>query len=927
MGDGTHRSAVEAADALLALPADAGLLGAWADDRPPAEAFGALQSLVLRLIRERPALANQVVEHVLASESIDDERDRLRLVRLHAHTAKATGDLPASLERYEHAFEGLRRSGDPVEAARTVIGWSDALALAGDTRSAQERIGAARALLGRRDPAAAARLEGTAATVHYLAGEYEQAEALYRRARDRARRRGQPVDAAVCTFNLANVDLLRGRAARARRGYQRARDVFAEHGLELAVLQCRYGIAACDLHRGSWPDAIAELDRVAEEIRERGDRRGAAAIDHEAAELLTSLGADPVAEIHARRARADFAAMGLGPERARAAAVHARILAHMGRGHDALRRVDEATAAFATMGRDDVVERLTLERADVDLGRDRTPDDATLAAIVRRATRRGDRPTATRARTLRAETALREGRAASALRLATRAHDDAARPPLTGLRPRLALLVARAHAASGHGDPAVRWARKAVRAQERLVERIGEQAESLGVGQARDRIAADAVDIVLAHGGPDAPRQALRLLMSLREGSVFADLLRGRHRGVREDLRTALARVRDRLMESGGSADDIRSVALGREVHRLERRLRLERRPEPLPAVWSPRRGGPRAWIDRTDGRPLVVYDRTDRRWGAFVVEGGGRTRHVDLPDASAALRDHWIPLRMLFEALARTPARARGRLLERTVDEARSALAGITDALWTPLDVRASEVIVVSTGAMNGVALEAALVDALDDHAPVLARVPHPELLVARGRPRRRRALLVEGTVPGAAAEIAAIRDRLQGAGWSVDVVRSRAGFLGTRARYGLVHLATHGSFHRHRWVSNGLQLADGWLGFEQLDPRRVRDALLVFDSCESGLQNEAPGAELDGWASAGFAAGALDTVLHQWKIDDASATRFMDAFYREILHSDSIARAVHRARRTVRATTPHPFAWASTFVASRRPFDGTGP
>jgi CHAT domain-containing protein len=105
------------------------------------------------------------------------------------------------------------------------------------------------------------------------------------------------------------------------------------------------------------------------------------------------------------------------------------------------------------------------------------------------------------------------------------------------------------------------------------------------------------------------------------------------------------------------------------------------------------------------------------------------------------------------------------------------------------------------------------------------------------------------------------------------------------------------------------------------------VRDALLVFDSCESGLQNEAPGAELDGWASAGFAAGALDTVLHQWKIDDASATRFMDAFYREILHSDSIARAVHRARRTVRATTPHPFAWASTFVASRRPFDGTGP
>ncbi|HKK72836.1 MAG TPA: CHAT domain-containing protein [Candidatus Krumholzibacteria bacterium] len=926
MGDGTHSSAVETADALLALPADAGLLRAWSGVRSSTEAFGVLQSLVLQLIRERPTLANHVVEHALASESIDDAVDRLRLIRLHAHTAKATGDLPASLERYAQAFEGLRSIDDPVEAARTVIGWSDALALAGDSRAAQERIHQARALLGRRDPVAAVRLEGSAATVHYLAGEYDQAEALYRRARDRARRRHQPVDAAVCTFNLANVDLLRGQASRARRGYRRAHDVFAAQGLELAALQCRYGIAACELHRGSWPDAIAELDRVAEQIRERGDRRGAAAIDHEAAELLTSLGADPVAEVHARRARADFTAMGLGPERARAAALHGRILAHMGRGHDALRRVDEAATAFESMGRDDVVERLTLERAHVDLGRGRIPDDTALDTIVRRATRRGDRTTATRARTLRAETALRGGRTGSALRLARRAHDDAARPPLTGLRPRLALLVARAHAAAGRGDDAVRWARKAVRAQERLAARVGDQAESLGVGHARDRIAGDAVDIVLEHGGSDAPRQALRLLMSLREGSVFADLLRGRHHSVREDLRAALARVRDRLMESGGTADDVRSVALGHEVHRLERRLRLQKDPAPPSAVWTPRHGTPRTWIDRTGGRPLVIYDRTDQRWGAFVVERGGRTRYVDLPDAGTALREHWIPLRMLFEALARTPARARDRLLGRTVDEARAGLTGVTDALWTPLALDASEVVVVSTGAMNGVGLEAALLETLGRDAPVLARVPHPELLVVGDRPRRPRALLVEGTVPGARREIEEIESRLQRSGWKVDVARSRAEFLATRTTYGLVHLATHGSFHRHRWVSNGLQLPDGWLGFEQLDPRRVRDALLVFDSCESGLQNEAPGAELDGWASAGFAAGARDIVLHQWKIDDASATRFMGAFYGEVLDAASIAHAVHRARRTVREATPHPFAWASTFLSSRTPFAGNG-
>lgn len=924
MGPGEAHPQLSAARRLLALQPDDALLERWASAvGPVAGPFAALQRMVLELLRERPTLAGEVVERVLRSGSVTDPADLLRLQRLRAHVAKATGDLPASLDRYAAVAAGFSALGDPAEVARTVIGWSDGLALAGDVAAALALIDRTRATLQYLDPAAVARLDGTAATVHYFAGRFEPADALYRTARRRARRLGQAVDVAVCDFNLGNLELLRGRATRARAHYERARGAFEQAGLELAVQQCRYGLAATDLHRGRWPVAIAEFDRVAESLRERGDRRGAAAIDHDAAELLSSLGADPVAEVHARRARADFAAMGLGPERARAAALHARVLGRLGRIHDARRRLEEARAGFGAMGRTDALDRIDLERAHLAV-RDADPAelDTELRRLARGATRRGDVASATRIRALRAELALRIDRPASALRLARRAHDDARRPDLRSLRPSLALLIARAHAHAGRGDLAVEHARGAVREFEHLVRRFGVHAESLGLGRARTELAATAIEIVLAHGGESAPRLALRMLMAVRTGSVVEDLLHGRHRSLREDLQVALARLRDRLLESGDVPGDIRASALRGEIHRLERELRGAEPARVLPGAPVLARGGPTQWVRRAGHRPLVIYERRGDTWGAFVLTTRGHVRHVELPRAAHAMTEAWIPLRMLFEALANAPAAARARLIARTTEEARAALHAVHDALWAPLGLMASEVIVVATGALNGVALEASLVEVMGEGAPLMARVPHPDLLLDRVSRAPRHALLLAGTVPGALAEIGEIAALLSTAGWSTREETTRAGFLATDRRCGLVHLATHGSFHRNRWISNGLHFHDGWLGFEQLDPRRVRGALLYFDSCESGLSNEAPGAELDGWATAGFAAGAHEMVLNLWKVDDRSAARFAREFYASWSDGCSAVVAMQRARLAARAVVGHPFEWAAGMLTSRRPF-----
>lgn len=924
MGGRAESNLVTAAQELLALAPGRDLLQRWSEIRSNTDTpFAALQALVLQLLRERPTLATAVVERVIAGRAVDDPLEQLRLIRLHAHTAKATGDLPIALDRYGAAAAGFAQHDDQREIARTVIGWADALALAGELEPALALLENARAAVAHLDPTAAARLEGTAATVHYLAGQFARAEQLYRAAHRRARRQHQWVDVAVCAFNLGNVELLRGRAAHARTHYAKARTLFEEAGLELAVLQCRYGVAAARLHRGEWAPALSEFDRVCTDLRERGDRRGAAAIDHDAAELLSSLGADHAAEVHVRRARADFAAMGLGPERARSAALHARVLARLGRTHDAQRRLQEASAGFERMGRTDLLDRLDLERLGLTL---HTASPSTLRSdlerLARRAARRDDPTGAIRVRILRAELALREGREESALRLAMRAHADARHPALRAARPHLALLVARAHARSGRSALAVQWARRAVRELERSIRRFADRAEGLGLGRARETLAIGAIEIVLDHGGSQGAREALRMLMAVRAGSVVDDLLRGRHRALREDLRAALARLRDRLMESGEAPGDIRSTALRGEIHRLESELRGSARPRALPGSIVIERGGPSQWLRRSGARPLVLYDRKGARWGAFVVGARATVRYVELPEVAVAMRESWIPLRMMFEALASSPAPSRERLLARTTDEARAALRHLHAALWAPLELAAPEVVVVSSGALNGVALEAALVESLGESAPVVARVPHPDLLLGTTPRRLRHAMLVAGTVPGAQSEIDHIGERLQRAGWTTRVENSREGFLRSSRRCGVVHLAAHGSFHRSRWISNGLRLSDGWLGFEQLDPRRVAGALLYFDSCESGLAGESPGAELDGWANAGFAAGAHEVVLNLWKVDDRSATRFATSFYDAWCAGRTTALAAHEARQHARVRAEHPFEWAAGIVSSRRPF-----
>ena len=139
-----------------------------------------------------------------------------------------------------------------------------------------------------------------------------------------------------------------------------------------------------------------------------------------------------------------------------------------------------------------------------------------------------------------------------------------------------------------------------------------------------------------------------------------------------------------------------------------------------------------------------------------------------------------------------------------------------------------------------------------------------------------------------------------------------------GAQAQGGLlVNLAAHGVFRPGEGRLSGLLLEDGWVGLHDLPARGVKNALLVFSSCESGLSSHSPGRDMEGWMSAGFALGAREMVLTLWKVDDERAQNFSRAFYGRWLRHDDAAVAAAAAARSARARGAHAYHWAAAFCA----------
>lgn len=915
-------------DRLLALEAGPDLLDHWiasgdgaasAEARPGRDAgspaFDTLTRTLLAHTRVNPGQTLDAADHVLTAMGtslVAGERAILR--RLQGHCHSGLGRIADATAAYEAAFDAFLTAGRRHDAGRTTIGWVHALTLGGDPDAAARVATSGRRLLPRSDRVSRARLDTNLAGARLLAGRLEPAAGRFRAARETFADLGLPWDAAMCDHNLGMIAIMTADAPRAARHFAAALPGFRAAGLVQLELYAETGLATARIIAGDWEAGIARLTDLGPRFEELGDRRARTWLHRELATLFASLGAIEVALPEAIRAADGFAALDLHADAALATLLCGRLHAATGDLVTARMRLTHAREHFVRVGDVRAADRVGLELARVAfLAGDPVAAARGLPALTRRLAAHDPHGDGARARAILAETDLARRRLDPAGRGAREAYRDATRYPAVLERPGLALLVARTLAAGGDRRGALRWARRALDELEESLSTVGSRIRRIETGAARAPLYSQVVDLVLDLGGPRAPGVALDLLTRGRSAAVLEDVRAGRADPVRTGLRAAIGKLRDEAL-SGAATDASRTERMSGRIDALRRQLARSgrRAPATLRAVLRERSSG--AWRDRVGDREVVVFDRGHAGWRAFVVRPGGSVDVVPLPDLEATHERAWIPFRLALDAAAGLDRDRRPAFLARTATEAAAALVALRDALLTPLDLRSDRVTVIPTGVLHALPLEA-LGDAT---GTVVTRLPHPALLRPARRARRTRrgsALLLHGGGDDARREVATVGRSLRRAGLPVRT-GSRRRDLERSDPLAVLHVAAHGTFQREGWLLSGLELADGWMGFEQLDPARLRGALLHFTSCESGLTERMPGSDVDGWIVAGLAAGARELILTAWKIDDDAALRFSRAFYAAWTDGASAGEAAHRARAAVRAARPHPYAWAP-FIA----------
>jgi CHAT domain-containing protein/Tfp pilus assembly protein PilF len=327
---------------------------------------------------------------------------------------------------------------------------------------------------------------------------------------------------------------------------------------------------------------------------------------------------------------------------------------------------------------------------------------------------------------------------------------------------------------------------------------------------------------------------------------------------------------------------------------------------------------GPAAAIVEFVAGPL----RTD----AFLITGAG-IRSFRLPATTAALGGQ---VRRFRDQLAHRDLRAAESaraLYDQVLGPLRASLVGITELIVVP----DGELWDLPFQALQPTAGRFLIEDAAISYAPSVTVLR--EAMQRRSEARTAPALLAFGNPAGpdplpdsevevaqtAAAYGASSRVYL-GADASEDRWKAEA------PRFSVLHLATHGVLDNASPLYSHVTLAqpragdreDGALEAWELMNMQLHADLVVLSGCDTARGRVAPGEGIVGLMWAAFVAGAPATLVSQWAVESASATRVMVAFHQEWRGGQggvSKARALQLAALRVLKTagSEHPFYWAA--------------
>ena len=159
------------------------------------------------------------------------------------------------------------------------------------------------------------------------------------------------------------------------------------------------------------------------------------------------------------------------------------------------------------------------------------------------------------------------------------------------------------------------------------------------------------------------------------------------------------------------------------------------------------------------------------------------------------------------------------------------------------------------------------------------------------------------------------------------IDDAASLQNFKAQLGNFGIVHLATHAIFDDASPNDSYLAFApqrnvDNLLYVRDLYNLRMDADLITLSACESGVGELRRGEGFLSLARGFFYSGASSICSTLWKINDASTTQLMDAFYKNLAEGDKKDVALQKAQIQFLNTNrqnalAHPYHW-SGFVLS---------
>lgn len=934
-------------DAWLQAAAVSGAAAVSAEAIPEDRRAELLERLVVEIAQEvfaNSARAEKLAEACAAlAELINGGESEGKAVRVRGHMQFSRNRHEEAVALYERAIELFQAAGSRVEEARTMSSGLQSLIYLGRYQQAEAWSEKARQVFEEvHDELRLARLHSNRGNILYRQDRYQEALSTYELARRELERIGNARDVASVITNMATVQISMGRFEDALQAYREARLKCEEAGLSRMAVAADYNIAYLYYLRGDYLRAIDIYRHTRLLCSELADPYHEALCDLDEAEMYLELNLSREGARLARRAAAQFMALGMHYERAKAMVSEAVSLHHVGAGSTGRALMRQAREILSRES-----NRLWPSLIDLYLAISYLSDDQTAMAgrLANKASthlsKGGLAGKSALCDLVRARVRLRSGKVLEARALCQGVLNV---PPLERL-PSIDYLawftLGEVEEHQGHWMAAWDAWQKTREAVDRLRNSLG--GEDLRISFLKDKVEVYENLIWLwmsrlsgTGEGPE-PRSVLALLQEAKSRSL-ADLLdTSSAEGMKlagdptAELRAGLAslyrRIESAMLGSNTSEAEIRHLTRqARETEEsLTERLNEQRRAqESFPVdrraasqiAFAP--GAPDVQRALPKNSQLVEFFAVRGRYVAALVSQR-RIEFIELGPVDVVAEK--VRLARFQLSKFRLGKDYLERFAPRLRDAIQTHLGGLYEDLFRPLrrKLREEHLVIAPYGILHQLPFHAlhdggrCLADEFTmSYAPsggVLAACLRRPVSEARGN-------LVFGIADARSPAIETEARRVAGLladaqlclGEEATEERLRLAAPHTR----VLHIATHGFFRRDNPLFSAIRLGDGFLSLFDLYRLDLRADLVTLSGCSTGLNTVVGGDELLGLTRGLLHAGARAVLLSLWDVQDDSTAEYMTTFYQRMAEGQTAAMASRAALQNLRNKYEHPYYWA---------------